>query len=164
MSCNPKIRVIARKTVFCQRHPKVAVGVDHRLIKRHQKKASEKTGNFLAGDRLVQSAACELGLNNPRNDQGILACFFDQILNALALVSETPHIDQNGGISDQVHAVGSLARVAFKDFSRASNPLSLRLGIDSAAASAEAMVPLAGTMRSTTSEKVQPSFQLLSLW
>lgn len=164
MRCNPKIRVIARKPVFCQRHPKVAVSIDHGLIERHEKKASEKTGNFLAGDRLVQRAARELGLNNPWNDQRMLACFFNQILNALALVSETPHINQNGGISDQVHAVGSLARVAFKDFSRASNPLSLRLGIDSAAASADAIVPLAGTMRSTTSEKVQPCFQLLSLW
>jgi hypothetical protein len=113
---------------------------------------------------LVQRAARELGLNNPRNDQRMLACFFNQILNALALVSETPHIDQNSGIRDQVHAAGSLARVAFKDFSRASNPLSLRLGIDSAAASADAIVPLAGTMRSTTSEKVQPCFQLLSRW
>ena len=164
MSRNPKIRVIARKSVFCQYHPKVAVGVDHGLIERHQEKASKKSRNFLAGDRLVQGPASELSLNNPRDDQGILACFFDQILNALALVSETPHIDQNSGIRDQVHAAGSLARVAFKDFSRASNPLSLRLGIDSAAANAEAMVPFAGTMRSTTSEKVQPSFQLLSLW
>jgi hypothetical protein len=99
-----------------------------------------------------------------RAEERVLACFFNQILNALALVSETPHINQNGGICDQVHAAGSLARVAFKDFSRASNPLSLRLGIDSAAANADAIVPLAGTMRSTTSEKVQPCFQLLSRW
>ena len=40
MSCNPKIRVTARKPIFCQYHPKVAVGVYHGLIKRHQEKAA----------------------------------------------------------------------------------------------------------------------------
>jgi hypothetical protein len=57
-----------------------------------------------------------------------------------------------------------LLLVAFKDSSSESNSFSVKLGIASAAARAEATVPLAGTMRSTTSEKVHPSFQLLSRW
>lgn len=161
---DPEVGIINGFAFFGQGHPQVAVGVDNGLVERDEEESGEKTGDFVAGNSLVQGPAREFGLDDPWDGEGVFTGFFDEVLDAGALFAESPYIDENGCVGNQLHAGGSGVRVASTDCWRASKSLSGRSGRNSAAARAEAIVPLAGTMRSTTSEKVQPSFQLLSRW
>lgn len=106
----------------------------------------------------------ELRLGDPGNNQGRRAHPLHEIGQAIRLLAESPEINQNGRVGNQLHAGGSGLRVALTTSSNALKSSSESFGNDCEAFMAAWSVPLGGIIFSMTSEKVSPLFHDASLW